>query len=202
MEMKEELKYLVIDTSVENITKINLIIGSKNSEIIFNESRNHLQNLIPGIKKILNQENLNLQNLNFIALNEGPGSWTGLRIGFATIKVLAMVNKLPVILFNNFDLIKKTNKVVDGLLLIKSSETNFYFREILNNEIKEEGIISEINLLDRFNLNPKFYLEENFTVLKEMIEEKFSKENFSDVFEIEPNYITEGLITSKFEKKL
>ena len=200
--MKEELKYLVIDTSVENITKINLIIGSKNSEIIFNESRNHLQNLIPGIKKILNQENLNLQNLNFIALNEGPGSWTGLRIGFATIKVLAMVNKLPVILFNNFDLIKKTNKVVDGLLLIKSSETNFYFREILNNEIKEEGIISEINLLDRFNLNPKFYLEENFTVLKEMIEEKFSKENFSDVFEIEPNYITEGLITSKFEKKL
>ena len=200
--MKEELKYLVIDTSVENITKINLIIGSKNSEIIFNESRNHLQNLIPGIKKILNQENLNLHNLNFIALNEGPGSWTGLRIGFATIKVLAMVNKLPVILFNNFDLIKKTNKVVDGLLLIKSSETNFYFREILNNEIKEEGIISEINLLDSFNLNPKFYLEENFTVLKEVIEEKFSKENFSDVFEIEPNYITEGLITSKFEKKL
>jgi tRNA threonylcarbamoyl adenosine modification protein YeaZ len=202
MEMKEELKYLVIDTSIENITKINLIIGSKNSEIIFNESRNHLQNLIPGIKKILNQENLDLQNLNFIALNEGPGSWTGLRIGFATIKVLAMVNKLPVILFNNFDLIKKTNKVVDGLLLIKSSDINFYFREILNNEIKEEGIISEINLLDRFNLNPKFYLEENFNVLKEMIEEKFSKENFSDVFEIEPNYITEGLITSKFEKKL
>ena len=200
--MKEELKYLVIDTSIENITKINLIIGSKNSEIIFNESRNHLQNLIPGIKKILNQENLDLQNLNFIALNEGPGSWTGLRIGFATIKVLAMVNKLPVILFNNFDLIKKTNKVVDGLLLIKSSDINFYFREILNNEIKEEGIISEINLLDRFNLNPKFYLEENFNVLKEMIEEKFSKENFSDVFEIEPNYITEGLITSKFEKKL
>jgi len=196
------LKYLVIDTSIENITKINLIIGSKNSEIIFNESRNHLQNLIPGIKKILNQENLDLQNLNFIALNEGPGSWTGLRIGFATIKVLAMVNKLPVILFNNFDLIKKTNKVVDGLLLIKSSDINFYFREILNNEIKEEGIISEINLLDRFNLNPKFYLEENFNVLKEMIEEKFSKENFSDVFEIEPNYITEGLITSKFEKKL
>ena len=200
--MKEELKYLVIDTSIENITKINLIIGSKNSEIIFNESRNHLQNLIPGIKKILNQENLDLQNLNFIALNDGPGSWTGLRIGFATIKVLAMVNKLPVILFNNFDLIKKTNKVVDGLLLIKSSETNFYFREILNNEIKEEGIISEFSLLDRFNLNPKFYLEENFNVLKEMIEEKFSKENFSDVFEIEPNYITEGLITSKFEKKL
>ena len=202
MKMKEELKYLVIDTSIENITKINLIIGSKNSEIIFNESRNHLQNLIPGIKKILNQENLDLQNLNFIALNDGPGSWTGLRIGFATIKVLAMVNKLPVILFNNFDLIKKTNKVVDGLLLIKSSETNFYFREILNNEIKEEGIISEFSLLDRFNLNPKFYLEENFNVLKEMIEEKFSKENFSDVFEIEPNYITEGLITSKFEKKL
>ena len=202
MKMKEELKYLVIDTSIENITKINLIIGSKNSEIIFNESRNHLQNLIPGIKKILNQENLDLQNLNFIALNDGPGSWTGLRIGFATIKVLAMVNKLPVILFNNFDLIKKTNKVVDGLLLIKSSETNFYFREILNNEIKEEGIISEFSLLDRFNLNPKFYLEENFNVLKEMIEEKFSKENFSDVFEIEPNYITEGLITSKFETKL
>ena len=36
--MKEELKYLVIDTSLENITSLNLFIGNKSTDIIYDES--------------------------------------------------------------------------------------------------------------------------------------------------------------------
>jgi len=57
----------------------------------------HLQNLIPMIGDLLEDCQLQLSNLTHIAVSEGPGSFTGIRIGAATGKALAQVLNLPVI---------------------------------------------------------------------------------------------------------
>lgn len=57
----------------------------------------HLQNLVPMIGDLLEDCELQLDNLTHIAVSEGPGSFTGIRIGIATAKALAQVLGLPAI---------------------------------------------------------------------------------------------------------
>jgi tRNA threonylcarbamoyl adenosine modification protein YeaZ len=198
--MKDELKFLLIDTSIENITNILLVLGDKVSNVTYDESRAHLKNLIPGIKEILQKNNLEISDLNFVAINEGPGSWTGLRIGFATIKVFSLLNKIPLITFSSFDLIFVKNKIHDGIMLIKSSDTNFYYCTVEKQEIIKKGIISGFELLNKYPSEEKYYLEEDEKLLISLVIKKFNDGDFANIYDVEPDYITEGLITSKFEK--
>jgi len=57
----------------------------------------HLQNLIPLIGDLLEKSKLTLDDITHIAVSEGPGSFTGIRIGIATGKALAQALKLPMI---------------------------------------------------------------------------------------------------------
>lgn len=54
-------------------------------------------NLLPEIEKLLQKSNLKLSNLNQIAVNSGPGSFTGTRIGVTTANAIAWSNNIPVI---------------------------------------------------------------------------------------------------------
>ena len=61
------------------------------------ETMNHLQNLIPMLEALLADCGLTIDDVTAIAVSEGPGSFTGIRIGMATAKALAQVLSVPVI---------------------------------------------------------------------------------------------------------
>lgn len=46
----------------------------------------HAENLIPLTGKLLKEEGLQLKDIDTFLIDRGPGSFTGLRIGFATLK--------------------------------------------------------------------------------------------------------------------
>jgi tRNA threonylcarbamoyladenosine biosynthesis protein TsaB len=56
--------------------------------------------LAPAIEQLLNSLSIKFNQLNAIALSEGPGSYTGLRIGSSTAKGLCMSLNLPLIAVN------------------------------------------------------------------------------------------------------
>ena len=51
---------------------------------------------MPMIENMLNISDLNINEIDLIAVCEGPGSFTGLRIAMATAKAIAHVNNLPI----------------------------------------------------------------------------------------------------------
>jgi tRNA threonylcarbamoyladenosine biosynthesis protein TsaB len=57
----------------------------------------HSARLFPAIDAMFRDTQLTLNNLSGIAVAIGPGSFTGLRIGVATAKSLAYLNKIPLI---------------------------------------------------------------------------------------------------------
>ena len=59
--------------------------------------RNHTIELMPRLVRMLNQAKLEVANLTALAVSLGPGSFTGLRIGLAIAKGLALPHKLPVV---------------------------------------------------------------------------------------------------------
>ncbi len=89
------MKALAIDSAVTCITlaacnqqaraSVTLDIGMRQSERI-----------VPAIEYVLGQAELRPQELDFIALSGGPGSFTGLRLGFAAAKGLQLSTGCPV----------------------------------------------------------------------------------------------------------
>lgn len=63
----------------------------------------HSTRLLPGIEWLLAQAELGWDDLAAIAVNQGPGSFTGLRIGLATAKGLAMATERPLIGVSSLD---------------------------------------------------------------------------------------------------
>ncbi|MDI6784205.1 MAG: tRNA (adenosine(37)-N6)-threonylcarbamoyltransferase complex dimerization subunit type 1 TsaB [bacterium] len=63
----------------------------------------HSARLFPAISAILHDAQLTLKEINGIAVATGPGSFTGLRIGVATAKSLAYLNKIPLVGISTLD---------------------------------------------------------------------------------------------------
>jgi tRNA threonylcarbamoyladenosine biosynthesis protein TsaB len=59
--------------------------------------RNHTVELMPRLVRMLKLASLQVTDLTALAVSLGPGSFTGLRIGLAVAKGLALPHKLPVI---------------------------------------------------------------------------------------------------------
>ena len=59
--------------------------------------RNHTVELMPRLVRLLNLANLSVADLTALAVSVGPGSFTGLRIGLAVAKGMALPHKLPVV---------------------------------------------------------------------------------------------------------
>ena len=57
----------------------------------------HLQETVPMVKKLMEQENAKPEELSAVSVSRGPGSFTGVRIGMATAKGLAQVWDKPIV---------------------------------------------------------------------------------------------------------
>ena len=59
--------------------------------------KTHSETLVPLIDKLLKDTKINLCNINLIACDVGPGSFTGIRIGISTVKAIAQSLNVPVV---------------------------------------------------------------------------------------------------------
>lgn len=71
----------------------NMVLG----EYSLNQDFSHSEKLVPVIKEILDSLNLELSEIDLYGVSLGPGSFTGLRIGVATIKAFAHLFDKPVV---------------------------------------------------------------------------------------------------------
>lgn len=61
-----------------------------------NHKKTHSEKLMPLIVKALKDSDINLREIDAIAVSKGPGSYTGLRIGAAIAKGLAQPLNIPI----------------------------------------------------------------------------------------------------------
>lgn len=82
---------------------------SNNEEVIAHEKsivqKDHASFLQLAIKKICEDALINLSAIDAVAVLNGPGSYTGLRVGLATAKGICYVLQKPLILLNTLDVL-------------------------------------------------------------------------------------------------
>ena len=112
---------LIIDAANDKIFfKIIADNKSYTSEIVNN--RENFDKLTLLIVKFLENNHLNINKINNIFVNQGPGKFSGIRASLATAKALSFVNKIDLYGFNSEQIINKNyTKVIDlfnkGLLI-------------------------------------------------------------------------------------
>lgn len=127
-------------------------------EITINHPRTHSQKLMPIIKYIFNNLSLTITDIDLIAVSNGPGSFTGVRIGLTTAKALAHPNNTPIVTISTLDSLAmnlsafhgKVVSVVDGRrkkVFVKAF--NFYQGRVIKKEEAEMGMIEDF--LEQWN---------------------------------------------------
>ena len=91
------MKTLAIDTS----SKVCTVSILDNDDVLINlyndDEKTHSVKLMPMIDEAFRKTNLNLYDMNLLACCIGPGSFTGVRIGIATIKAFSDTTNIPVV---------------------------------------------------------------------------------------------------------
>lgn len=99
------MKILGIDTSTMAANVAVLEDDKLICEYTINTKKTHSQKLMPMIENMLKLSDLDIKEIDAIAICVGPGSFTGLRIGMATVKAMAHVNNIPLIGVNSLEIL-------------------------------------------------------------------------------------------------
>ena len=91
------MKVLAVDTSTMVSTCAVMEEQRLLGEYSLDQKITHSENLIPMIKEVLDNIELKVSSIDLYGVALGPGSFTGLRIGIATIKAPAHVFDKPII---------------------------------------------------------------------------------------------------------
>ncbi len=122
------MKILSIDTA-SNICGVSIL---QDTHLICkldqDTGRTHSENLMPMIQQAFKQSNLSLQDIDLLACDNGPGSFTGIRIGIATVKAFQDSLSIPCVGINSLEALAYSIKK-EGLIasIIDCKNDNCYF---------------------------------------------------------------------------
>lgn len=190
---------------------------------IAEEGYSHAERLHVFIEEIISEAGIQLKDLIAVAVSQGPGSYTGLRIGVSAAKGLCYALGIPLIAVDTLQALASKVKVADGLIvpMIDARRMEVYSavfsadlekkREVLAEIIDENsfGVFTE-NLYFVGDCNEKcktVLTKDNFVFLDEikypsanemsaLSFDKYKKNDTVDVAYFEPYYLKDFLITT------
>lgn len=200
---------LLIDTSTSNLTVS--IINNQNILYKYQESilSDMSSKLLPIIDKGLNDNKLTLKDIDKIFVVNGPGSFTGIRVGVTVAKTIAWALKKDIIPLSSLELIATTNTSKKYIVPMIDARRNNVFAGIYDGElkyIKEDKLIS-IEELSKLNSDYEFVSYDNIkleSVIKPNVDIlKIINKHINDIginpHNLNPNYLK---LTEAEENKL
>ncbi len=108
---------LGIETATE---RVSVAVGGHEGVIGLFEvtrGRRHVETLVPAIDFVLRQADIELDEIGLVAVDVGPGLFTGMRVGLAAAKATAQALRLPMIGISSLDLLAFPNRHTDRVVV-------------------------------------------------------------------------------------
>lgn len=97
------MKILAVDTTTTMLTAAVCEGKRVLGEFSLNNQKAHSQKLMPLVEQLLRETGTEIEEIDLFAAANGPGSFTGIRIGLACVKALAQVMGKPVVSVNTLE---------------------------------------------------------------------------------------------------
>ena len=185
--LEKIMKILAIDSSSLVATVALVQDDIMVAEYTINHKKTHSQTLLPMIDEIVKMAEINLEDIDAIAVSGGPGSFTGLRIGSATAKGLGLVWNKPLIHVPTVDAMAYnlygTDKVICPIMDARRNQTYtglYQFKDEEFNILMEQCAISIEELADKINEMGRsvIFVGDGIPVFKAYLDEKLEVPHF------------------------
>lgn len=134
------MKILSIDTA-SNICGVSILEDNHLiCQLDQDTGRTHSENLMPMLKQAFEQSNLTLRDIDLLVCDKGPGSFTGIRIGIATIKAFHDSLNIPCIGINSLEALAysvKEEGFIVSILDCKNDNCYFALYKLENSQYQE-----------------------------------------------------------------
>ena len=107
---------LAIDSSSKVATAALIKDDTLLGEITLNDKKEHSVILMTIIQDLLKFHKLDVNDIDGYVVSKGPGSFTGLRIGMATIKGLSFSSNKPYVSISSLDALAYSVSAFDGII--------------------------------------------------------------------------------------
>ena len=100
--------------------QVSVAIGGHEGVIALFEigrGRRHAESLVPAIEFCCAQADVAIDELGLVAVDVGPGLFTGMRVGLATAKALAQALRVPMIGISSLDLLAFPHRQSDRVVV-------------------------------------------------------------------------------------
>lgn len=107
---------LGIDSSATSASAAIVKDGKLVSEVYSHTGLTHSQTLLPMINNCTEIAGITVDDIDLIAVVNGPGSFTGVRIGIATVKGIAFTNDIPCVEVSTLECMAYNVSCFDGII--------------------------------------------------------------------------------------
>lgn len=122
------MNWLAVDTSM-NACGVGLRRADgmffSNMEIM---ERGQAERLMPMIMDIVKAADLSLADIGAYAVTNGPGTFTGLRVGLSCVRALAQASNKPAFGVSTFDALADAAGAGPHCILVETKRTDYYVR--------------------------------------------------------------------------
>ena len=214
--------------NIETATKNCSVALAQEGKIILckeiaEEGYSHAERLHVFIEEIIQEAGITFQDLTAIAVSQGPGSYTGLRIGVSAAKGLCYALNIPLIAVDTLQVLASQASISEGVIIpmLDARRMEVYSAIFNPNLVKQREIQAEVITEASFETisEPVYFVGDcaekcqsvlvkpNFVFLpeikypsaKEMSTlsfAKFQQSDFVDVAYFEPYYLKDFMITT------
>ena len=214
--------------NIETATKNCSVSLSKDGKSIIckeiaEEGYSHAERLHVFIEEIIQGSEISFSDLSAIAVSQGPGSYTGLRIGVSAAKGLCFALDIPLIAVDTLQVLASQVDISDGFIIpmLDARRMEVYSAIFNPNFEKIRAVEAEVITENSFkNIQGTLYFvgdcaekcksvltKENYIFLDEIVYpsakemsaisfEKFKKSDTVDVAYFEPYYLKDFMITT------
>jgi tRNA threonylcarbamoyl adenosine modification protein YeaZ len=110
------MRILCLDSATEAATCAVIEDNKLLGEITINYKKQHSIILMTIIDNILKQTNASIDTIDGFVVSKGPGSFTGLRIGMATVKGLSQGTNKPFVSISSLDCLAYNMAYTEGII--------------------------------------------------------------------------------------
>ena len=217
---------------IESSNEICSVALSQEKSIIqekyINKPNSHSVYLAPFVNEVLNNARMSINELDGVVISDGPGSYTGLRIGSSLAKGICLGAGIPLMAvstlkglakkaLNDYPSVDQAIALVDArrsdaYIGVYNQQLKLIIKEqfiTINSELKIEksnavvvgsGAMKFINELD---VKKELKHSESVLYAKDLLDEamlKWVKQDFVDLTSYEPNYIKSVFVTKPKSK--
>jgi tRNA threonylcarbamoyladenosine biosynthesis protein TsaB len=213
--------------NIETATKNCSVALAKDGKTILckeiaEEGYSHAERLHVFMEEIIKEAEICFQDLSAIAVSQGPGSYTGLRIGVSAAKGLCFALDIPLIAVDTLQVLASQAKVSEGLIIpmLDARRMEVYSAVFTANFENKRAVQAEVITENSFeNLEETLYFvgdcaekckpvltKENFFFLEEikypsakemsfLSFQNYKNNDFVDVAYFEPYYLKDFMMT-------